>query len=223
MKKTIIIGSDDAVFSSELGKALEAAGDRVLIVEKYNELPGKISSESPDLVIVAFNSETNSNLCKKIKSLTKKSALIMAGNEKESKHNIIECLGTGVDDYVIRPVDVDIFAAKIGAIMRRAAIRREPDEVTKHGNLNINLTSREVFIGKRKIALTSKETMLLYLLVSRKGTVLTRETLMQFVWEQEYHGDPRTINKHIETLRSKIGSLSESIETVQGIGYRFRK
>jgi two-component system response regulator VanR len=102
-------------------------------------------------------------------------------------------------------------------------LKHEPDEIIKWENLKINLTSREVFINDGKINLTQKEIMLLYLLISRKGAVLTREVLMELVWEQEYLGDPRTINKHIENLRNKLGRLSDSIETVQGVGYRLKK
>ena len=223
MGKTLFLGSDDVKTTSKLVLAFEAENYRVIVEKNPESVVKELGNAKPDLVLVAFNTEINNKLCKKIKSIVNNASLVIIGAENESKEDIIKGLSLGVDDYVNRPLDIDIFVAKTRAIMRRAILKHEPDEIIKWENLKINLTSREVFINDGKINLTQKEIMLLYLLISRKGAVLTREVLMELVWEQEYLGDPRTINKHIENLRNKLGRLSDSIETVQGVGYRLKK
>ena len=223
MKKTILICGDDLNTVSLLMQSCRQDNCKVLSEHDWAEVVNRVIEYKPVLTILVFDTQVNFKLCRELKKNTRniKTGIIIIGMEQEDKHDMISGLHIGVEDYVIKPFDIDVFIAKAKAIMRRIDLRKEPDEVVRHGSLEINLTTHKAFISRKEIGLTPKELALLYYLVIRKGKVLSREFIMEHIWEQEYLGDPRTINKHIETLRKKIGALAGSIETIQSAGYRF--
>ncbi len=225
MKKKVLLDGDELGLISVLKDAFEKEGYNVFCEHESDEVINKINEIKPDLTVLVFDTRVNLDICRSIKHGKEihETVLIIIGNRNidQDKHDVIEGLSLGAEDFVSKPIDADIFIAKVRAIMNRLSFRREPDDVLITRNLKINLTSHAVFIDKKKVELTPKELALLYYLVSNRGKVLKREFLMEHVWEQEYLGDPRTINKHIETLRRKTREFAKNIETVQGVGYKF--
>lgn len=129
-------------------------------------------------------------------------------------------LRAGSDDYVPKPYSLAELIARIEAVMRRALRQpASPDEVVAVGPLSIDPRAREIRLDGRTIEVTRKEFDLLYLLASRPGMVVTREQIMVQVWRDSRSVPGRTIDTHVSSLRSKLGS-SDWIVTARGVGFR---
>ena len=127
-------------------------------------------------------------------------------------------LENGADDYVAKPFSMMELLARVKALLRRV----EKDENTglTIGDLFVDKTRHEVLVKGEQVTLTLKEFELLCLLVENKGKVLTRDQLLNSIWGYEFDGENRTVDVHIRTLRQKLGSCGEYIETVRGVGYK---
>jgi DNA-binding response OmpR family regulator len=136
--------------------------------------------------------------------------------------DIVAGLEAGADDYVTKPFDGPVLAARLRAVLRRTGRTEEPDrERMKFGDLEIDVAGMEVRIGTEPVRLTATEARLLIELGRNAGIVLNRDTLLERVWDYEWAGDTRLVDVHVQRLRAKIGS--ERIETVRGIGYKLPK
>ena len=126
-------------------------------------------------------------------------------------------LENGADDYVVKPFGIMELQARVNAVLRRT--RREgEDRIIRYRDLEIDPAAREVRRGGEKLELTFKEFELLRLLSSRPGVALTRDEILQAVWDYDYTGETRTVDMHVKTLRQKLGE--EYITTVRGVGYK---
>ncbi len=126
-----------------------------------------------------------------------------------------------VDDFVFKPWNLKELELRIRRLLRRTD-NTSSDEVIRCGDLVIDVSRYEVFVGGRPVALTFKEYELLKFLASNRDRVFTREALLNKVWGYDYYGGDRTVDVHIKRLRSKIERSSCTIETVRNIGYRLR-
>ena len=129
----------------------------------------------------------------------------------------------GADDYVTKPFSPRELVLRVKAIQRRKEIPDERDKTILVGDLLIDIDRHQVSVKKKAISLTSTEFKLLLELVTNKGRVQTRERLLDKVWGYTYEGYARTVDTHIRRLREKLGSFGDSIETIRGVGYRFRE
>ncbi|MFJ7216671.1 response regulator transcription factor [Amycolatopsis sp. NPDC098790] len=128
-------------------------------------------------------------------------------------------LGAGADDYIVKPYGLRELLARMEAVLRRAYPRPPAADVVTHGPLRIDAGAREVLQEGRRVDLTPKEFDLLYQLASQPGTTLSRRHLLSRVWDDEWSHRSRTIDTHVSSLRSKLGS-SRWIVTVRGVGFR---
>jgi len=125
-------------------------------------------------------------------------------------------LEAGADDYVVKPFGVMELQARVKAVLRRT--RRSAGEVLRAGDVELDAAAHQVRKAGRAVELTNKEFDLLRLLLSRRGRVLTRDEILQAVWNYGFAGETRTVDMHIKTLRQKLGE--DLIETVRGVGYK---
>ena len=125
-------------------------------------------------------------------------------------------LENGADDYVVKPFGIMELQARVKAVLRRA--QRQGDRVLTCGDLEIDPAAREVRKAGKLVELTFKEFELLKLLCARRGVALTRDEILQSVWDYDYTGETRTVDMHVKTLRQKLGE--EYITTVRGVGYK---
>lgn len=123
----------------------------------------------------------------------------------------------GADDYVTKPFSPSVLMARINKIVKRE--KTDVEEMT-FGLIRMSLTSREVFISGKRVDLTPKEFELLKYFIDNKGIALSRDKILNAVWNYDYFGDLRTVDTHIKQLRSKLGDASTYISTVRSIGYR---
>ena len=125
-------------------------------------------------------------------------------------------LEAGADDYVVKPFGIMELQARVKAVLRR--VGRESDQAIVCGDLMIDPAAREVTRGGRKVELTYKEFELLRLLATHRGIALSRDEILQSVWDYDYTGETRTVDMHIKALRQKLGD--DIIATVRGVGYK---
>ncbi|MGD9909576.1 MAG: response regulator transcription factor [Candidatus Izemoplasmatales bacterium] len=123
----------------------------------------------------------------------------------------------GADDYVTKPFSPSVLMARIKNLLKKEL--SESDELV-FGKVKINLSSREVFVEDKKTELTPKEFELLKYFIDNKGIALSRDKILNAVWNYDYYGDLRTVDTHIKQLRAKLGNLGYYISTVRSIGYR---
>ena len=122
----------------------------------------------------------------------------------------------GADDYVVKPFGIMELQARVKAVLRRA--QRQGDRVLTCGDLEIDPAAREVRKDGKLVELTFKEFELLRLLCTRRGVALTRDEILQAVWDYDYTGETRTVDMHVKALRQKLGE--DVITTVRGVGYK---
>ena len=125
-------------------------------------------------------------------------------------------LEAGADDYVVKPFGIMELQARVKAVLRRT--QRKGDQILTCGDLEIDPAAREVRKSGVLVELTFKEFELLRLLCTRQGVALTRDEILQAVWDYDYTGETRTVDMHVKALRQKLGE--DVITTVRGVGYK---
>ncbi len=131
-------------------------------------------------------------------------------------------LESGADDYVVKPFSTRELIARIKAVLTRTLPKSQADGTSYvFGDLVIDTASHSVRIGGEEAPLTPKEFDLLVFLASNKGIALSRETILQKVWNYDYYGEDRTVDTHIKMLRGHLGKYRDYIVTVWGVGYKF--
>lgn len=222
----ILLFGDDPKTTQGLKKTLEKEAFTFSQVKEKVDVRKRILEFEPELIILNFmpSSEDSFRICEEIKQNRNfRHIPVIIITNISRKRELIRALEIGADDCLARPFDFDIFLARLKAILRRISYREEPEEILRCKDIIINLTTRTILVKDRPVRLTPKEFALLYILMKKRGKALERRYLMKSVWDEQYLGDPRTINKHIETLRKKLGpETSRHIETVERVGYMFR-
>ena len=141
---------------------------------------------------------------------------------KSSELDRVEGLDAGADDYVIKPFSILELLARVRAVLRRSEQGSQEEKDLRIGDMIISVQKHEVSVNGRLVALTQKEFSLLYLLASHEGSAMRRSELLDQVWQLGNEPENRTLDVHIRTLRQKLGKAGDYIETVRGIGYRFK-
>lgn len=136
---------------------------------------------------------------------------------KSSEYDKVTGLDNGADDYITKPFGTMELISRIKALLRRTS---KSAEEYSAGELYVCPSKHIVKVRDEEIALTLKEFEMLCLLLKNRGTVLTRDRLLEEIWGYDYDGESRTVDVHIKTLRTKLKSCGELIETVRGIGYK---
>ena len=184
-----------------------------------------IKEELPELVLldIMLPGEDGLQILKKLRAseVTRAIPVIML-TAKTTEYDKVIGLDSGADDYLTKPFGMMELIARIKAVLRRASVAEESDEITI-GPLVVYRDEHRVFNNGVEVALTPKEFSLLLYLIENRGIVLTRERLLSEVWGFDYYGETRTVDAHIRSLRMKLGEASDLIETVRGIGYRIEK
>lgn len=224
MKRTILIIEDDAELAELLKYHLERSGDyRVDLALTGQAGLDMLRERVPNLLILDVNLPEMSGfeLCRKIRTEATTSQLpIILLTARTSEPDKVLGLTLGADDYVTKPFSLRELEARIQALLRRvegAAVSSVYDD----GVLYVDHKNFLVKVAGEEVKLTRKEFALLSLLVQSRGRTLTRDYLLDRIWGLQYYGDSRTLDVHIRNLRRKLGR-SDCIETVIGIGYRFR-
>ncbi len=226
MAKTILIVEDDKDILELIVWHLNTEGYRVFAAGdgiKGYELAGR---EKPDLIILdlMLPSMDGLEICKRLKrsEAFEHVPVIMLTAKGEEVDRIVG-FELGADDYMVKPFSPRELLLRIRAVLRRADGTTDKAAVIRHNELVIDLEKHTVTIGDNPLELTVTEFNLLLELVQNKGRVRTRDQLLDRVWGYRFEGYHRTVDTHIRRLRQKLGPFADDIETVRGIGYRFRE
>lgn len=131
-------------------------------------------------------------------------------------------LELGADDYIVKPFSPRELVLRVKAVLRRQVAHQAPSDVLSIGQITLDRARHKVTVGQREVELTPMEFKLLATLMERRGRVQTRDTLLNDVWGIDAEVYSRTVDTHIKRLREKLGKAGKMIETVTGVGYRFR-
>ena len=157
-------------------------------------------------------------VCREIRSNSKIPIIMLTAKDDEQD----ELLGfeLGVDEYVSKTASMKILMARVEAILRRT-VKEDSNSVLEEAGIRIDQAAHIVTIDDRPIELSVKEFELLVYFLKNKGIALSREKILNGVWNYDYYGDPRTIDTHVKKLRSKMGEKGKFIITIWAYGYKF--
>lgn len=156
-------------------------------------------------------------VCREIRKESKVPIIMLTA--KADEHDEVMGFDLGVDDYISKPFSPKILMARVDALLRRSGM--DDEEVLECCGIEIDKRSHTVKVDGETIELSFKEFELLTYFVSNKGIALSREKILNNVWNYDYFGDARTIDTHVKKLRSKMGEKGELIKTIWGMGYKF--
>lgn len=156
--------------------------------------------------------------CREIRNISKVPIVMLTAKSDERD----ELLGfeLGVDEYLSKPFSPKILVARVEAILRRTSANAQEDLV-QAGGIEMDVTGHTVKVKGQNVELSFKEFELLYYFVINQGVALSREKILNNVWNYDYFGDARTIDTHVKKLRSKLGDCGDYIKTIWGMGYKF--
>jgi len=225
-KESILVVDDEEDILELVRYNLAREGYQVMCVASGEEVLKAARSSLPDLVVLdlMLPGVDGLEVCKILKRDPKTAGVpIVMLTAKGEEADIVTGLELGADDYVTKPFSPTVLVARIRAVLRRRA--RAPvgeNEVIKTHDLMIDPGRHEVLVQGNPVELTYTEFRLLHLLARRPGWVFTRYQIVDAVRGEDYPVTDRSVDVHIVNLRKKLGPCSEYIETVRGIGYRFR-
>ena len=157
-------------------------------------------------------------VCREIRETSKVPIIMLTARSEERDE--LQGFELGVDEYISKPFSPKILVARVNAILRRT-LGNTAGDVIEAGDIKIDKASHIVKINDKMIDLSYKEFELLSYFVENQGIALSREKILNNVWNYDYFGDARTIDTHVKKLRSKLGDRGEYIKTIWGMGYKF--
>ncbi len=158
-------------------------------------------------------------VCKEIRETSKVPIIMLTAKGEESDE--LNGFELGVDEYISKPFSPKILVARVGAILRRSGVEKEDDEFLELGGIQIDKSAHIVMVDGNRLDLSYKEFELLTYFMENAGIALSREKILNNVWNYDYFGDARTIDTHVKKLRAKIGEKGDYIKTIWGMGYKF--
>lgn len=158
------------------------------------------------------------HVCREIRNYSKVPIIMLTARTDEQDE--LQGFQLGVDEYIAKPFSPKILVARVEAILRRTGQTLEEDNL-EYGGISIDKAAHVVTVDGKPIDLSFKEFELLTYFMENKGIALSREKILNSVWNYDYFGDARTIDTHVKKLRSKMGDKGDLIKTVWGMGYKF--
>ena len=221
----IYIIEDDENIRNLVEVALKGSGYETAAFETAEEALGAFKVRQPqlaifDLMLPGMDGMEAIRKIREQKQWKKLPVLVLTAKDKE--YDKVAGLDGGADDYMTKPFSVLELLARVRSLLRRTG-EEEKEEETRFsfGPIFLDTAAREVKVNDHPVLLTYKEYELLNFLIDNRGVALTREKILNQVWDYDYYGDTRTIDTHVKKLRQKLGDCGDYIQTVRNIGYKF--
>jgi DNA-binding response OmpR family regulator len=224
----VTVAGDDARFCEQLASLLEKQNHRPFIVARPGQVLEALKTQQPHLLVTAFASlEVVKQVMQSVRDLENLRTLpILCVNARGSSGDGVAVLDAGADDFIHRPFNPEIFLARVRTLLRRriwsGAAPAEPVTALRSGPLSVELVSRQAVLDGDTLLLTRLEFDLLAQLMKNPDKVLKRQELLEAVWNYPRDVETRTLDKHVENVRRKLGQAGGLIETIHGVGYRFK-
>ena len=224
MGKWIYYVEDDTSIRELVLYALKTAEFQVMGFENAASFYKRMKEQQPDLILldIMLPDEDGVSILKKLQSRpdTENIPVIMM-TAKSSEYDKVLGLDSGADDYITKPFGVMELISRVKAVIRRSdRSKGSAGEVLKIGELVLDEQKHEVYARGQAVSLTFKEFELLSYLMKNRGLVLSRDKILNTIWNYEYEGESRTVDVHIGSLRQKLGTCGDFIKTIRGIGYK---
>lgn len=224
MGKWIYYVEDDTSIRELVLYALKTAEFQVMGFENAASFYKRMKEQQPDLILldIMLPDEDGVSILKKLNSRpdTENIPVIMM-TAKSSEYDKVLGLDSGADDYITKPFGVMELISRVKAVIRRSdRSKGSAGEVLKIGELVLDEQKHEVYARGQEVSLTFKEFELLSYLMKNRGLVLSRDKILNTIWNYEYEGESRTVDVHIGSLRQKLGTCGDFIKTIRGIGYK---
>ncbi len=222
----VLIVEDEPDLQAVLDYNLRREGLRTAVASRGAEALELARREQPDLVLLdlMLPDISGTDVCRELKRhpSTARAAVVMLTAKGEEVDRIVG-FELGADDYVVKPFSLRELILRVKAVLRRAEPAAETAERIHVGPITVDRAGHRVLVEGLEVPVTALEFRLLLLLVERRGRVQTRDRLLTDVWSEEDDVSERAIDTHIKRLREKLGSAGAWIETVRGVGYRYRE
>ena len=217
MKKVLVV-DDEKLIVKGIKFSLEQDEMEVDCAYDGEEALGLAKENQYDIILldVMLPKLTGYEVCQAIREFSTVPIIMLTA--KSSEYDTVVGLDSGADDYIPKPFRMMELISRIRALLRRT--EDDGAEEYQTGNLYVCPSRHIATVDKKNVNLTLKEYEVLCLLLKNSGTVLSRTQLLNQVWGYEFDGESRTVDVHIRTLRQKLGSAGELVETVRGVGYK---
>ena len=228
MDAKILIVEDERDIADLLRYNLQKAGFKTDYVRNGADALQRAIEKTPDLILLDLMLPEVDGMivCRLLKNdpRTKNIPIVMVTAKTEEKDRVAG-LELGADDYIIKPFSPREVVLRVSAVLRRIQLGKQSEstkQIQTHG-VTIDLDKHQVLTQSGPIDLTATEFKLITLFARSPGRVFTRDILMDVIWGQDYYGIDRTVDTHVSRLRRKLGQFGKHIETVHGVGYRFKE
>jgi two-component system phosphate regulon response regulator PhoB len=225
----ILVVEDEPDIAALVAYQLAHAGFQVRTANSGREAMRAIESEAPDLIILdlMIPEISGTDLLRMLRSRRETERIpVIILTARGEEHDRVQGFELGADDYISKPFSPKEMVLRVKAVLRRAERSRPAgghSKVLRAGSLLVDVGANQVTVEGDNVQLTPKEFQLLVCLLERRGRTQSRYDLLEAVWETTADIETRTVDMHVGRLRSKLGSAGDSIETVRGFGYRFRR
>jgi two-component system response regulator RegX3 len=222
--RSVLFVEDEASITEPFSLALRRAGFVPHVARTIAEALDVAQREPPDIVLLDLTLPDGDgrDLCRELRRRSDVPIVMLTARGTETDR--VVGLELGADDYVVKPFSGAEVIARMRAVLRRHRAGRSADDVVTIGLLRVDFAARRAWLDERELELTRKEQALLTELVRDAGRVVTREQLMDRVWDENWFGSTKTLDVHVGWLRRKLGddpATPRYIHTVRGVGFRF--
>ena len=217
----ILLVEDDRALALAVQKLLESYGSRVRCVEDFADVLGEFAACQPQLVLMDIKLPYRDGYywCSRIREISAVPVVFLSS--ASDNMNIVMAMNMGGDDFIAKPFDLNVLLAKIQAILRRTYDFAAPAPTLEHRGAVLNTADASLTYQGQRIELTKNDYRILQTLLERKGSVVSRETLMEKLWETDSFVDENTLTVNVNRLRRKLetAGLNDFIVTKFGVGY----
>lgn len=218
----IMIIEDDIVIRNMLGEGIEKWGFRISKVENFSEIVNIYISEKPHLILLDINLPTYDGFywCNKIREVSKVPIIFISS--RNTPMDMIMSMNMGGDDFIQKPLDIDVLMAKVNSLLRRSYTYSEiQSNVFEHNGIILNINNWEVSYESAKFHLSKTEFLIFHLLLQNKGKIVSRYKIKRKLWKDENFIDDNTLTVNINRLRKKLNNIGKEnfIKTIKKEGY----
>ncbi len=217
----IIIVEDDEIIRNELKIFLEKYGYIVYIPNDFDNIINYILKEQPslvllDLILPIFDGYY---ICREIRKNSNIPITIVTSRNTDIDE--LMSINLGADDFITKPYNIQILLARIGALLKRTSKNNDISNVLKYNDIELNLLNATIKHNNQLLELTKNEFKILSYLIEKRGSIVSRENLMEYLWKSNYFVDDATLNVNINRLRKKLEQINifDLIQTKRGLGY----
>lgn len=220
MAAKILIADDENRIRKLVNDFLSREGYEIIEASDGKEALDVFYEKNPDLVIldVMMPKFTGLEVCKEIRESSNVPIIILTAKDTESDE--LSGFSSGADEYISKPFSPKILVARVNALLRRSNTFNTED-VLDAGKIHVDINAHLVSVDGSEIVLSVKEFELLCYFINNQGIALSREKILDNVWDYDYFGDARTVDTHVKKLRAKLKEYGKYIQTIWGMGYKF--